>query len=33
MKFDVTDTGLKFGDFMDELEKNWKFQRVTRDYE
>ena len=33
MKFDVTDTGLKIGDFMDELEKNWKFQRVTRDYE
>lgn len=33
MKFDVTDTELKFGDFMDEIEKNWKFQRITRDCE
>lgn len=27
-KFEVTDADLEFGDFMDELEKNWSFQRT-----
>lgn len=29
-KFDVADTDLTFGDFMDELERNWKFQHIAK---
>lgn len=30
-RFDLLDTGLEFGDFMDTLEKNWKFRRIKGD--
>ena len=30
-RFDLLDTGLEFGDFMDTLEKNWKFRRIKVD--